>query len=259
MSAFSPISNESFVGLSSVLRSVTTHRINQLKSAQRLITELTESWCKIRRDEIAKNARENHHFNPLRSITIKETDHSRILGGLLDPRGSHGQKSLFLNSFLQMLGIDPPDGKWIVTVESGRTVASGRVDILLCRDEPASVVIIENKVHRAQDQDGQLYRYWFHEINSQHPDLRYDDVETAKRFKVVYLPPGSYAFPAEHSLLRPAEAAYANCEHKSLPMAILDCRSFRTDVAGWLKDMAKQDLSTRLKTFLNLYAEIWSI
>lgn len=237
-----------------VLGSVTRHRKVRIESTRRLISGLSDLWCKVRRKEIERNALENHHFNPLRGIKIRETDHSKILGSLLDPRGSHGQNRLFLDSFLELLGMEAGGGRWTVAVESGR------VDILLRRqDDPASVVIIENKAHRAQDQDGQLYRYWFYEIYSGHQNVRYDDAETAKRFRVVYLPPGGYARPAERSLMRPAEQIYASCPHARLPVEILDCRSFQSDIAGWLKKMAELNLSLRLKTFLKLYAEIWSI
>ena len=246
-----------FNGVFRVLRLVTEHRQDTLRSTHQLIDALSASWCDIRRTEIERNASENHHFNPLCCITIKETDHSKIIGELLDPHGSHGQQSLFLDSFLDLLGIESDGGRWTVAVESGG--ASGRVDILLRRDNPASVVIIENKVHGAQDRDGQLYRYWFHEIYSRHPHLRYDDAGTSKLFRVVYLPPGGYARPAEWSLRRPADVSYAHCPHERVPMEIVDCRSFQTDVAGWLKKFAGQNLSARLKIFLNFYVEIWSL
>jgi len=254
MSDFPLTAKEPFHGLSHVLDSVTKHRDNRLESTRQMIAGLAADWCEIRRTEIEKNSRENHHFNPLRHIRIKETDHSRILGGLLNPHGNHGQKSLFLHSFLDLLGIEPRDGRWTVAVES-----SGHVDILLRRDDPASVVIIENKANSAQDQDGQLYRYWFKTIFSPYPEIEYDDPETAKRFRVVYLPPGGYARPAERSLIRPADLAYSSCPYDRLPMAILDCRSFRTDVTGWLKELAGPNLSPRLVTFLNIYSEIWKI
>jgi hypothetical protein len=251
----SSAAENTFHGLVRVLDSFTIVRRKRLETTRRLIARLSDEWVAIRRKELERNVRENHHFNPLRGITIKETDHSRILGGLLDPRGSHGQNSLFLYSFLKQLKVEPQSGTWHVTIESGR------VDILLRRVDTASVVIIENKANSAQDQDGQLYRYWFHEIHSRHEHLNYHDPDIRSRFRVVYLPPGGHARPAERSLIRPLDPAYASCPHPSLPMTILDCRSFKFDVAVWLREMANQNqnLSTRLKTFLNLYAEIWSL
>jgi len=235
-----------------VLTETTALRRQLLESSRQLIQNLSDLWLDVRRKDIARNVLENHHFNPLRRISIKETDHSRILGDLLDPQGSHGQGMLFLDSFLKMLGIEPLGGQWTVTVPSEQ------VDILLRRRNPASVVIVENKVHNAQDQDGQLYRYWFHQIHSHHPELCYEDRETARHFRVVYLPPGGFASPVERSVTRPQGPDYQSCPRERLPSQILDCRSFRTDVTGWLKTFDQHELSPRLKTFLNLYAEIWS-
>ncbi|HEY9249609.1 MAG TPA: PD-(D/E)XK nuclease family protein, partial [Rariglobus sp.] len=78
-------------------------------------------WVRLREGEIIRNQQERHHFSPLRAITIKETDHSRLLGDLLNPYGSHGEDPLFLHSFLARIGMDQPEsGKWRVTVEQGR-------------------------------------------------------------------------------------------------------------------------------------------
>jgi hypothetical protein len=219
------------------------------------ISSLSESWLPIRQSDIDRNNLESHHYNPLRSITIKETDHSRILGELLKPDGSHGKGTLFLDSFLKRIGITPVDGKWIVTVESDR------IDILLRRESPPSVVIIENKSCKASDQPGQLYRYWFRQIFMRYPSLRYDEEGIWERFRIIYLPPSGYTRPAESSLLRPGDKIYAKCDYHQLPQTILDCRSFAADVADWLNELVatESDCSHRLRTFLNLYAQIWRL
>ena len=245
-------SEDPFSRLGRVLDRASVHRKGQLEAVQQLISKLKAEWVPIREDDDARNLRENHHFNPLRRITIKETDHSRILGDLLNPLGTHAQGTLFLDSFLAMLGMEP-GGKWHAVVETGG------VDILLRRETPASVLIVENKAHNATDQDGQLYRYWFHRIHTPYLDLCYDRPETARRFKVVYLPPGSFSLPAESSLTRPEEEPYKSCELRRLPPVILDCRSFQVDVHGWLKSFDEHEFSPRLKSFLALYTEIWSL
>jgi len=224
-------------------------------ATRKFITSLSESWWEIRQEEIERNKSHNHHYNPLRSITIKETDHSRILGELLKPDGSHGKGSLFLDSFLRRIGIEPGDGKWIVTIESDR------IDILLRRDNPASVVIIENKSCNASDQPGQLYRYWFRQIHGRHPSLNYQDPDLPTRFRVIYLPPGDYARPDDRSVLRPPDPGYASCEHARLPESVIDCRSFEADVAEWLNELMASEpgLSERLRTFLKLYTQIWRL
>lgn len=218
------------------------------QSTRDFINGLSSSWCEIRRSESERNKRENHHYNPLRAITIKETDHSRILGELLKPDGSHGKGTLFLHSFLRRIGIDPAPGKWIVTVESDR------IDILLRREHPASVVVIENKSCNATDQPGQLYRYWFRQIFRRYPELEYHTPDTRQQFRMIYLPPGGYTRPAELSLLQPSDEEYEACEHPRLPHSILDCRSFETDVADWLNELVDSEtgFSERLRIFLKL-------
>jgi len=228
--------------------------IEAFGATREFISSLSESWLPIRQS-VDRNHLEGHHYNPLRSITIKETDHSRILGELLKPDGSHGKGTLFLDSFLQRIGITPVDGKWIVTVESDR------IDILLRRDSPPSVVIIENKACKASDQPGQLYRYWFRQIFTRYPNLRYDDLCIRERFRIVYLPPSGYTRPTEKSLLRPGDEIHANCDYPNLPQTILDCCSFEADVADWLNELVATEsgFSHRLCVFLNLYAQIWRL
>lgn len=61
---------------------------------------------------------------------------------------------------MDLLGIErfSDNENWTVTAEKGR------VDILLKRTHPHSVIIIENKSNYANDQENQLYRYWHQEI-----------------------------------------------------------------------------------------------
>lgn len=59
----------------------------------------------------------------------------------------HGQGNSFLQLFLKHIGLDTQDGdEWIFTAEAGR------VDVMLKRFHPSSVVIIENKSNWAGDQ-----------------------------------------------------------------------------------------------------------
>ena len=179
---------------------ISQDRSNRLASVCDFVASLDQEWAQIKLAELERNRKENHHYSPLRHITIKETDHSKLLGELLDPNGSHGQGPLFLESFLTRIGIHAPaQGTWNVTVELGR------IDILMRRDNPQSVVIIENKANDAEDQDGQLYRYWFSEIYSRNPNLDYSDPDTAARFKIIYAPALTYSRPIDSSLQRPSD------------------------------------------------------
>ena len=244
---------DSHAWLADILSSITNERHGRMRSAHDFVASLNTGWGRIKREELKKNRLENHHYSPLRFITIKETDHSRLLGELLDPNGTHGQGRRFLDSFLTLLGVyEPLQDGWKVTIEAGR------IDILIRRTEPRSVIIIENKANDAGDQGGQLYRYWFQEIYQRYPDLNYDDPETAERFKIVYAPSLNFSRPSDDSLFRPANLVGAPKNFDKLPLPI-DYRFFKLDLAPWLERMAAEVESPRLAVFLKLYAEIWRI
>ena len=200
------------------------------------------------------NRKTSYQFNPLRRIPIHEPTHSRVLGDLLDPRGSHGQGDLFLQEFLRRIGhANPRSGSWQVTVETGH------VDICLWRTVPASVVIIENKSNWAIDQQQQLYRYWFQNIYRNYPELDYDDTAVAADFKVVYLAPSEHKRPEPQSLSRPPDLIDVPGLPDKMP---LEPMSFTLDghLPAWFAECVSQldSENERLRHFLKLYQEIWS-
>jgi hypothetical protein len=244
---------DSLAWLADILSSVTNLRRVRMQSAHDFVASLNTGWGRLKQQELEKNRLENHHYTPLRFITIKETDHSRLLGELLKPNGTHGQGPRFLNSFLTMLGVYKPlQGDWTVTI------GVRHIDILIRRKEPQSVIIIENKANNAEDQHGQLYRYWFQEIYRQYPDLDYDDPETWERFKIIYAPSLSISQPSDDSVNRPSDLVGAPKNFDKLPLHV-DCRCFKLHFAPWLERLAGEVASLRLRVFLKLYAEIWRI
>jgi hypothetical protein len=192
-------------------------------------------------------------FNPFQFVGIGETTHSALLGDLLDPQGSHGQGKLFLESFLNLLDVpNPAEGKWIVTVELGR------IDILLRRLKPSSVIIVENKSNFAIDRPNQLYRYWEQEIYRHYPKLDYRSDDTKRSFKIVYLPPDSSKKLDEDSLKRPREWADAMPLYKCVP--IKPCTlPFQELMKTWLAVPVGMipAKNVRLTTFLQFYSELW--
>lgn len=227
--------------------------MSKAEQIKAFVDNLASSWLPKKRADIEKNHFECHHYSPLRSISIKETDHSRILGELLDPQGSHGQGNLFLHEFLKLLKVNAPaEGVWQVSIEKGR------IDILLRRENPASVIIIENKANSAVDQQHQLYRYWLQEIHGYYPNLDYDCPDTRSKFKMVYAPPLAFQKPTPTSLSRPPGLLGAPANHPIVPLPLTYC-SFTMDFAPWLEELAKNIEVDRLKIFLKLYAEIWRL
>lgn len=114
-------------------------------------------------------------FSPIALFHPQETDLSRILADLLDPRGSHAQGTLFLDAFINELRLHPenimPDrdscgdiGKADIPQMTERTNVStefscesaGRVDILL--EDSTKSIVIENKPWASDGKD-QLQRY----------------------------------------------------------------------------------------------------
>ena len=92
-----------------------------------------------------------------------ENTHSGIIAEFLNPNGTHGLKSKFLECFIETLG----EGFTVkdfncqtATVRTEHTIDTGRLDILI-EDSQNKAIIIENKIY-AGDQEEQLQRYDYH-------------------------------------------------------------------------------------------------
>ncbi|WP_045409770.1 PD-(D/E)XK nuclease family protein, partial [Vibrio jasicida] len=95
------------------------------------------------------------------SILRKENDevalHSRFIGELLNPKGTHNQASTFLHLFISSLNnkIQLDNANFSLSIE--RSFGNfGRIDLVLTSEN--DVIVIENKIH-AIDQTKQLERY----------------------------------------------------------------------------------------------------
>jgi hypothetical protein len=227
--------------------------IQQKVSRERLISsssELIPKWQKFHADQILRNQNAGHLFNPLHFFPIGEIKHSELLGYLLKPNAGHGQGCRLLNSFLERLGVPSPgEGQWIATIETGR------IDIMLRRSNPRSIIVIENKSHSAVDQQHQLYRYWHHHIYCRYPELNYSDPGTHRAFQIIYLPGSPGKVPESHSTLRPLYLSQN--PHAALPITP-KLLSFRKEIADWLEETAKEvpDQNLRLRTYLEFYREL---
>lgn len=220
------------------------------------LDEIIQNWCVIKAEQDEKNRECGHLFNPLETIEIGETTHSRLLGDLLNPKGKHGQGPLFLHAFLERLEVPrPEDGKWLISIETGR------VDICLWRLSPRSVIVIENKSNWANDQGNQLYRYWHQEIYKSYPELDYSQPEIKRSFQIVYLPPTAGKTPSLNSLQRPDEwdalGLPKDLDEVGVTWKVLTFREF---IADWLEVCIRRIPKTnmRLTAYLQFYKELWS-
>lgn len=216
---------------------------------------ILDRWQDLKKVETKKNRKEGHLFNPLYFFPIGETKHSDLLGFLLKPWESHGMGDALLRKFLERLGVpDPELGQWQVMVEKGR------IDLLLYRESPKSIIIIENKSHHAVDQAHQLYRYWHKVIhqNERIPLAEYETEMIQNTFQLVYLPSNEEKIPAAHSLCCPPE-------YKETDPALPDQMplhyklwTFNKDIAEWLEE-AKECVPAsnyRMKAYLEFYQEL---
>ena len=209
---------------------------------------------------IEQHRQDGHLFNTFflwnRFTGISEPTHSRILHFLLSDDNLHGQGNLFLMELLKMLNLESPEmGQWIPSAELGR------VDVRLVRQNPRSVVVIENKSNWAGDQPNQLYRYWYNNIHSCAEDCLPEFYQDNYRFKIVYLVPNEIKQISNHSLLKPSIDWFQGLskeEYESLP-DILPMTpiiwSFDTQINQWLQKC--EDLldvrNTPLRNFIKQY------
>lgn len=111
------------------------------------------------------------NFNIFRIINVSsdELKHSSFVAELLNPKGSHGQGTVFLKLFVETLGITPfycDDASVEIEKSIGKVTEEegGRLDIYI-NDNRGNAVVIENKIY-ADDQPNQLIRYY--QFNPQH-------------------------------------------------------------------------------------------
>lgn len=113
--------------------------------------------------DIKKQMSEGAGFNVFRLCGVDhyETLHSKILAEFLNPQGRHGQRTLFLKRFQQMLKDHFKfEGEFSDSTSVTTEVAFGgdRLDILIEDESRKSICVIENKIF-AGEQPEQLERY----------------------------------------------------------------------------------------------------
>lgn len=190
----------------------------------------------------AKHREDGRNFNMFYFLKeqfgfyIQETMHSKLIKFLLNPNETHGQRSKFLVQFLSMLGVlDPEKGIWHITAEK-----EGRIDVLLRRDNPHSVIIIENKSNWTKDQPNQLYRYWYRMIYSKTNESNENFYLNNKdKYQIIYLPPNENKIYNQNSKSRPSKCD-GFCDKETfdkLPLEIpmeVKIWTFNNDFQEWL-------------------------
>jgi PD-(D/E)XK nuclease superfamily len=223
----------------------------ELPENLQLLSGCLEAWISAKEKLDCENKNHGTGFNPLSLIPINEKTHSKILGDLLKPHGTHGQGALFLNAFLSHLGVpNPEQGSWHVSVEEAR------VDVMLWRRDPASVILIENKAKGAVDQDNQLYRYWHENIYTWKPELNYQEADVQNNFKLIYMPADDNKCPSDQSLSRPDYLAEINTKYSKVPLKFERCTFGQ--IGEIFRLLSIPTSNERLRAFLDFYIEHWT-
>ncbi|PNU18922.1 hypothetical protein C2E25_15280 [Geothermobacter hydrogeniphilus] len=172
-------------------------------------------------------------FRVVNRATDEVHGHSAFIAELLNPAGSHGQGSVFLNLFFETLGIShlvESIDHWQVAAEASQDV-DGRIDILLSGHGDGSRrfgIAIENKVY-AGDQDLQLTRY------RDYLKRKYGSYQsgTSTTYLLYYLTLDGYQPSAQSVSGIPAhELAYEEGSDMDAPVRLL---SYAYHIVEWLK------------------------
>lgn len=183
---------------------------------------------KVRNDNVrlGKNINVFSLWNEFSGLT--EPIHSRILQFFLSDNPMHGQGYLFIELFLKRIGVViQKDDEWVSTAETGR------VDVMLKRFFPRSIVIIENKSNWAGDQPNQLYRYWYQNIHQCEEDCNPEYYKIHSEYKIVYLVPSKDKILSDNSMERPAD--YPEDLPDRLPITPI-VFSFEEEISDWLME-----------------------
>lgn len=129
-------------------------------------------------------------FTIVSDLYYRENFHSDIIQSFLDPDGEHGEGYLFLNLFLELLPkIDKCNFKEATVIKefaANYKGKEGRIDILIKDDTTRKAIIIENKIHDANNMSNQIPRYYY-SLKSKGYDVE----------AIVYIPLDKFKNPYE--------------------------------------------------------------
>jgi len=222
-------------------------RYRSLAAAQReeAVSDFRRRFTRLR-DEFGKTksaaqerAREHAPgFNIFRLLGVyrdEQRTHSALLADLLDPAGSHGQRHVFLQRFLEYCGqkFDLPaiavddllETEWVVRTEY--QTPFGRLDILIRNAELGLLYVVENKIYSPEQWD-QLRRYA-------------DWLETQQ---------GEYARQALFYLTLSGKRATS---HQG---ALYHRLSYYEDVAAWLEGSLGRVAAPRVRETITQYLDL---
>jgi len=186
-------------------------------------------------DELDRNeAPEFNVFSILDRGHLEVLTHTPFLAELLNPRGTHGQKGLFLRCFLRkILNYSPAeasDPNWYVIKEYEY------VDLRIFNYSIRKAIFIENKIY-TDAHSGQLSRYFSLWKNHYFENGAF-----------IYLTPDGKA---------PNEAGFDDLVWKKDEiMKVLLCLSYKEDICNWLEETLFQIVSPKVRETIIQYIDL---
>jgi hypothetical protein len=187
-------------------------KLNTINQLLNEIQTISESYKRV-----AEATGENFNiFSVLQMESDEVKTHSRFLAELLNPKGSHGQKDVFLKKFVERFGIETfdtinakVDVEYSIGKVSHKLEEGGRIDILIMDNNSNPIIMIENKIY-APEQPKQLRRY--------------------KQF-------------APNALLLFLTLDGKHSEDKSINKDDYQCISYQSDILNWLEECRKESVN----------------
>lgn len=194
---------------------------------------------------INKDKDHGDYFNLLMLSGVGSSEvftHTPILKELLDPSGSHGQKDLFLKSFIDYFELEF-EIDYSFSIKREFRCEQGQIDLLL--ENKNKVIIIENKIYAA-DQSKQLNRYYDYCI------------ERKKIPSIIYLTlQGNEPTKSSLGKIKDIEGKYFIEKNNEISPIDLQCFSYREDINGWLESTLSLIKETpNIKAALNQYLNL---
>ena len=206
---------------------------------------------------------ESVEFNIFNNLHLTEDGHTSILKRILHPNGTHGYGDRFLKLFLKSIKVDfteKEDWKVEISQKSGKR---GIVDLIIHNSNKSTVVVIENKIRNAPDQENQLYRYWRNEIfEPLMVSKKYDkdilisekinlNEEIKKHYKLIYLTKDNEKKVSKKSIMKPNSR---DGKYDDFPEELLfeiTPLSYKVNIKHWLidcRDFVKENTTIANKT-----------
>jgi len=190
-----------------------------------------------------KEAFQYNIFNILNIQTYEVRTHTPFLRNLLDPNGTHGQKDLFLKTFIQKF-IPKDKMEFFLlphrndyNIEEEKPIQGGRIDIYIesINSKKKFGIIIENKL-LSGDQHLQLNRY---------SDFINGRKFVDQQIMMFYLTIDGHD-PSEYSIDKKTMSELKNKK-------ILCNLSYKTDIKNWLQNILKDIKANKVKFLIEQY------